>query len=163
MKLENNYYTNVENVLSNHLSKYQIDINDLIYLRNYNEETQYNINNFVLYNEEIYYCKNTPPIGINPTNTNYWIYLGLKGEDSYPSLGVKYQGNWSSLKNYNKYDLVIYQNSLYVAKLDNVNKIPDISTNEWSLQMEVENQGIFVSETEPLNLKDGSIWVQILK
>lgn len=162
LSLENNYFEGVENVLENHLSKYQIDINDLIYLREYNSNTQYEINNFVSYNNEIYYCFKTPPNkGVLPTNTKYWIYLGLHGEDSRISLGVKYQGNWNSSKIYNQYDMVVYQNQLFVAKENNSNKIPTIST-EWSLQMSVEEQGIFVSEEEPPTIKQGNIWVQIL-
>lgn len=114
------------------------------------------------YNDEIYYCFKRPPIGTLPTNETYWIYLGLHGEDSRIGLGVKYQGNWSSSKTYNKYDMVVYSNQLFVAKESNSNKIPTIST-EWSLQMSVEEQGIFVSGEEPPNIKQGNIWIQILK
>lgn len=162
LQLENNYFNGVEDVLENHLTKYQIDINDLIYLRDYNSEEQYEINNFVSYNNDIYYCFKKPPIGTLPTDENYWIYLGLHGEDSRIPLGVKYQGNWNGSKIYNKYDMVVYQNQLFVAKENNSNKIPTIST-EWSLQMSVEEQGIFVSEEEPPTIKQGNIWVQILK
>ena len=159
--LENNYFNGVEDILENHLEKYQIDINDLIYLRDYNSKTQYEVNNFVSYNDEIYYCFKRPSIGTLPTNETYWIYLGLHGEDSRIGLGVKYQGNWSSSKTYNKYDMVVYSNQLFVAKENNLNKIPTIST-EWSLQMAVEEQGIFVSEEEPPNIQHGNIWIQIL-
>lgn len=162
LSLENNYFEGVENVLENHLSKYQIDINDLIYLREYNSNTQYEINNFVSYNNEIYYCFKTPPNkGVLPTDTKYWIYLGLHGEDSRISLGVKYQGNWSSSKTYNKYDMVVYSNQLFVAKEKNSGENPILS-NKWSLQMAVEEQGIFVSEEEPPNIQHGNIWIQIL-
>lgn len=161
LQLENNYFNEVEDVLESHLNKYQIDINDLIYLRNYNSNTQYEINNFVSYNDEIYYCFERPPIGTLPTNETYWIYLGLHGEDSRTGLGVKYQGNWSSSKTYNKYDMVVYSNQLFVAKENNLNKIPTIST-EWSLQMAVKEQGIFVSEEEPPNIQHGNVWIQIL-
>lgn len=162
LSLENNYFEGVENVLENHLSKYQIDINDLIYLREYNLNTQYEINNFVSYNNEIYYCFKTPPNkGVLPTDTKYWIYLGLHGEDSRISLGVKYQGNWNSSKIYNQYDMIVYQNQLFVAKEKNSGENPILS-NKWSLQMAVEEQGIFVSEEEPPNIQHGNIWIQIL-
>lgn len=162
LQLENNYFNEVEDVLSEHLKTYQININDLIYLRTYDSKYQYEINNFVLYNGEIYYCFKKPSIGTLPTNTTYWIYLGLRGEPSYPSLGVNYQGNWSSSKTYNKYDMVVYQNQLFVAKEQNSNKNPAIST-EWSLQMYVKEQGIFVSEEKPPNIQQGNIWIEILK
>lgn len=159
--LENNYFSNVENVLENHLNNYQIDINDLIYLREYDETTQYKINNFVSYQDEIYYCFKQPPIGTLPTNETYWIYLGLHGENSRIPLGVNYQGNWSSSKLYNKYDMVVYQNKLFVAKEDNSGQNPNTS-DKWSLQMSVEEQGIFVSEAEPPTIKQGNIWIQII-
>lgn len=161
LSLENNYFSGVENVLEKHLEKYQIDINDLIYLREYNIETQYEINNFVSYSYEIYYCFKRPPVGTLPTDTSYWIYLGLHGDNSRVSLGVKYQGNWSSSKTYNKYDMVVYQNQLFVAKENNSGENP-ITSDKWSLQMSVEEQGIFVSEEEPPTIKQGNVWIQIL-
>lgn len=162
LSLENGYFDNVDNILDNHLSKYQIDINDLIYLKEYNETYQYEINNFCIYNNDIYYCFKRPPIGTLPTESTYWLYLGLKGEDARISLGVKYQGNWNSSKIYNKYDMVVYQNQLFVAKENNSGENP-ISSEKWSLQMYVEEQGIFVSEEEPPNIKQSNIWIQILK
>lgn len=161
LSLENNYFNGVENILENHLEKYQIDINDLIYLRDYNSKTQYEINNFVSYSYEIYYCFKRPPVGTLPTDTSYWIYLGLHGDDSRVSLGVKYQGNWNNSKTYNKYNMVVYQNQLFVAKENNSGENP-ITSDKWSLQMSVEEQGIFVSKEEPPTIKPGNIWIQIL-
>lgn len=162
MLLENGYYDNVDKKLDNHLKDYQIKIDELIYLNDYKPSEKYEINNFVLYNKEIYYCKLNPPIGTLPTNTVYWIKLGLKGENGEPSLGISYKGNWNSGISYKKYDAIIYQNKLYVAKKNNSNSNPISDTTAWSLQMQVEEQGIYVSDTEPPNIKEGNIWIQIL-
>lgn len=159
--LENKYFDGVENKLNNHLNSYQININNLIYLNNYNSNEQYDVNNFVLYNDEIYYCYKKPNIGTLPTNNNYFIYLGLHGEKARNPLGVKYQGAWSSSKSYNKYDMVVYQNQLFVAEQSNRNKNPS-SSIEWSLQMKVEEQAIFISDVEPSSIKYGNIWIEIL-
>ena len=160
--LEDKYFDNVDNILNNHLNKYQIDINDLIYLREYDDTYQYAINNFCRYNNDIYYCIKKPPIGTLPTEDTYWVYLGLHGENSRFPLGVKYQGAWSSVKTYNKYDMVVYQNQLFVAMENSYNKNPPTSI-EWSLQMYVEEQGIFILEEEPSNIKQGNLWIEILK
>lgn len=162
MMLENNYYNNVDNILNDHLTKYQFDIDELIYLKEYKQNEQYEINNFVSYNGDIYYCKLKPNIGTLPTDTTYWIKLGLKGEDGLVSLGVVYKGNWSSAISYNKYDAIVYQNNMYVAKKDNFNANPISDTLSWSLQMHVEEQGIYVSNIAPPNIKQGNIWIQII-
>lgn len=163
IKLEDNYYSNVEKVFLNHIENYQISIDELIYLKDFDEQIQYEVNNFVLYNEEIYYCIKTPIVGILPTNSEYWLYLGLKGDESYPSLGVNYKGNWNSFTNYSKYDAVVYQNNLYVSiNNENLNNIPSDSAENWSNQMKIQNQGIIISEMEPVGLNQGNIWIQII-
>ena len=161
LEVENLFYTNVTDVLSDQLSKYQVSIDDLIYLSTYSPTTQYKLNNFVLYNDDIYYCFATPPIGTLPTNTTYWIYLGLKGIKGSPSLGVKYIGKWDKLVTYNEYDMVVSNNKMYVSKQQNINKNPLTDTTNWFLAMTSKPQGFFISPTEPTDIKVGQIWVKL--
>lgn len=160
MNLENNCYNNIDNVLKNHISDYQIEIDDLIYLQKYNNSKQYEINNFVSYNNEIYFCIKRPNIGTSPTNNLYWLYLGLRGEKADYDLGVNYKGNWTNI-NYNKFDMVSFENKLYVAKRANINKQPNINSNDWSLQVSLKSSKITISREKPLQEKN-EIWIQIL-
>ena len=160
--LEQLYYTNVEDVLSDHLSNFQLSIDELIYMSEYNNTISYEINNFVMYNSELYYCYATPSVGTLPTDTDYWIYLGLKGDVGYYPLGVNYVGSWSSLITYSVNQMVVYNNLLYISLTSNSNIIPTNSTTDWLPMINIEYQNIFVSSTAPNNIATGQIWVELL-
>ena len=161
LSLEKKYLNFIQS-LNDKQKEYQIKINDFLYLGEFNKNRQYEINNFIKYNKEIYFCHKKPPIGTVPTNDNYWTFLGLKGEVGSKSLGVKYQGEWNKTTSYSKFDMVNYQNNLFVCKINNSNKQPNLNLNEWSLQMQVSNSKILVQDTEPQNINNNEIWFQIL-
>jgi hypothetical protein len=157
--LEQLYYTNVDNYLANLNTNFNLNINDLIFVNTYDSTLQYVINNFVLYDDELYYCKAEPTIGTSPTDTNYWLYLGLKGSNGRNPLGVNYVGIWNTTTTYNQYDMALYANKLYVSKQTNTNQVPTNNTY-WLYAIGTTNQGIFVSDTEPTNIVIGQIWLQ---
>ncbi|MEG1709597.1 MAG: hypothetical protein RR285_12925 [Acinetobacter sp.] len=160
--LENYYKTGVTDFLSAQLNKFQINIDDLIYIGNYNPVTQYEINNFVVLNGDLYYCFKMPPIGTSPTNVTYWIFLGLKGETGASSLNVKYQGEYLPTTNYVTKDMVVYDGDLYVSRRASVGKNPSTSPLDWLLAINVIPQVIYVSATPDPNWTDGVIWVKLL-
>ena len=160
-ELQQLFFTDVINVLDNHLSGYQVSIDELIFMSTFDVTIQYEINNFVLYNDDIYYCYSKPTIGTLPTDTTKWIYLGLQGDVGNPALGVNYVGAWESTKTYAKNQMVVYNNMLYIALQTNSNAQPT-NVTYWLPSISVEYQNIFVSETEPSNIKEGNIWVQIV-
>lgn len=162
LELEGLYHTNVTDFLANELSEFQINIDELVYMKNFNSSEQYVINNFVLYNEEVYYCYEQAPIGTLPTNTTYWVYLGLKGEKGSPTLGVCYQGEWVEENNYLKNDMVQYSNQLFVARVDSKGVDPTDNT-KWLLAVKIEPLGIHISETEPSGLRVGDVWIKLKK
>ena len=161
LQLEQNYYDNFVNDLKKKNNEYQINIDNLINLQEFKVDKQYEINNFVFYNKEVYFCKKKAPIGTLPTDNTYWIYIGLKGDVGAKSLDVNYKGNWSSSNSYVKFDMVVYQNKLYVAKTTNRGKEPNVNLGDWLLVTEVVSSKIIVQkETPKLNNKE--IWFQIL-
>lgn len=162
LELENLYDTNATKFLASGVSTYQLNIDNLIYIQNFSATVQYTVNNFVLYNNDIYYCYNTPTIGTLPTNTAYWKFLGLSGEDGVPSLNVNYQGAWNSAQTYTQKDMVVYQNNLYVAIGTSINKNPVTSPQDWYLAVTMIKAKIYVSKEEPPNLGVGDIWVRII-
>lgn len=159
LSLEQEYYDNIDNVLQNDLNSFNISIDDLVYLSEWNVDTLYDKNNFVIYENEIYYAYKDNK-GILPTNQTYWIYLGLRGQSAFPSLGVNYIGQWGETISYKQYDMVAYNNRIYVAISDNVGIEPTDNT-KWFLAMEQTLQGIFVSKTEPINIQIGQIWIKL--
>ena len=162
MSLEGYYDDGVTQYLANLTNEFQLSIDELIYTSTYNGASQYEINNIVMYNDELYYCYARPTIGTLPTNTSYWLYLGLKGKNGNPSLGVDYKGAWNSLANYSTYDMVVYNRLIYVAKTDNTNKIPKDNPTEWMVAMDIMKQGIYVSTSGATGLSLGDIWLYIV-
>lgn len=162
LDLERLYDTNVTQFLNDELSNFHININEMIYMQDFNPSTQYNVNNFVLYNDEIYFCVAKPPINTLPTNATYWLYLGLKGEQGASSLGVEYKGIWVSNVTYKPKDMVSYDNDLYVAINGSKGENPSMSPTNWHKSVDMIEQIIYVSETEPSGLIKGDIWIEIL-
>ena len=162
LNIEQYYYTDFEFKMAEELVNFQLSIDELIYTTLYNDGLQYEINNIVSYNDELYFCILKPLIGTLPTNTTYWLYLGLKGDKGVPSLSVNYVGNWSSLVTYNQYDMVVYDNKLYISKNTNVNSIPSGSTTNWYMAMQTIQKGIYVSPSGAQGTTIGDIWMEIL-
>jgi hypothetical protein len=162
LELEQNLYTNVDDYLSTKVNQYQISVDELVYMNEFSETTQYEINNFVLYNDKIYFCKANPTIGTLPTNTTYWLCLGLKGENGYYASGVLYKGLWDSAINYVSYNMIIYEGLLYVSKTNNTNINPSTDDGTNWYKLEIEKQSIYFSETEPNDIPIGGIWFKIL-
>ena len=95
-------------------------------MQEYNNNTQYYKNNFVLYNNKVYFCIQNS-LGNVPTNTSFWLDIGLIGKKGQYGLGMTYKGLWQGNIQYNKYDLVYYENNLYVAIKNNSGKTPSLN------------------------------------
>ena len=161
INLEQNYNNDFIDNFKKKTIEYQVNIDDLFYFKEFQSSKQYSVNNFVLYNKEVYFCKKKAPVGTLPTNSTYWVYLGLRGDSGAKSLGVRYKDVWSSNATYIKFDMVVYQNKLYVSKTTNKGKIPNANLADWELVMSVASSKITVQkETPQLNNKE--IWFQIL-
>ena len=115
--LENNYYTNVPTRLNSLLANFNNDVSKIKDRGTYSSSTsyyQYNVVSYVVSgNTNLYMCKlpsGTSVISnIAPTNTTYWLYLGLQGDQGSPTIGnLKYVGNWSSSESYSVDDVVTY-------------------------------------------------------
>lgn len=163
--------------LNNKNTEFQTNIDRLLYIQEYDSVTQYYENNLVSYNNNIYFCINNS-LGNLPTNTAYWLKIGLIGEKGQYGLGTNYRGFWNSATSYNKYDLVSYENNLYVATENNVGTTPlfgkylndslylnsnlylglDDKTATWFLLTRTEVQPIYVFPTDYRQLQSDSIF-----
>lgn len=122
-ELEEYKVTKGDSVLINKAEEFQFNIDEFVDIGEYNSSTQYYKNNFVSYNEEIYFCIQDS-LNNNPTNTNYWLKIGLRGEKGQYDMGVVWRGIWDYSTEYYKYDLVSYNNNLYIAKRNNIYSYP---------------------------------------
>lgn len=114
--------------------------------------------NFVAYDNEMYMALQDVPANTPITDTNYWLYVGLRGEQGVAGVNVCQQYNYSSGKAYNINDLVVYQGQIYVALKSNTNVLPT-NSDTWLLYERVVKANIYVSNVAPTEkLINGKIW-----
>ena len=160
--IENYYAQDFENALSLDLTLFNASVNEFRNRKQWESETAYKIGNAVEYNNNAYVRiqDNTNQL---PTDTNYWAELiGLQGDKGAPGIEVNYRGQWMSTQTYNKNDIVIYGDYLWVSLRDNVTTMPSIISNVWYIFLPFPKEKIFVSREQPANIYDGLIWAKIL-
>ena len=161
--LQNYYKINVTDYLQNELTIFQNVINNYKFIGNYDSAVIYRIYNYVLYQNKHYmYINNNPASNIIPTNTSYWVEIDLTGEDGAPSYGLNFQYNWQSNFNYYVYDVVYYNNCLWVANQDNYNVTPTALSSQWEILLKFNESGIYCDAQQPATNYEGLIWFQIL-
>lgn len=161
--LQNLYYNSVEVVLSEDEQQFQYMINNFINKKEFRATEIYIPYNFVVYNEQIYMCIKATTAGILPTNTDYWLLIGLKGETGATAIDTTLRYKWNYKITYSPKDVVTYNNVLYVAKNRNNNSQPDINPEDWEVFMTIPRAKIIVSATEPNPdaLVEGGQWWKI--
>ena len=161
--LQNLYYNSVEVVLADDAQQFQMMIDNFINKKAFDATATYIPYNFVVYNQQIYMCIKETTAGILPTNTTYWLLIGLKGEDGATAIEVQLRYDWNYQTTYSPKDIVVYNNILYVAKTRNNNSQPDINPQDWEVFMTIPRAKVIVSPTEPLPgaLDVGGEWWKI--
>lgn len=162
--LQNLYYNSVEIVLSEDEQQFQYMINNFISKKEFSATDIYIPYNFVVYNEQIYMCIKATTAGILPTNTDYWLLIGLKGEIGATAIDTTLRYKWDYSITYSPKNVVTYNNVLYVAKNRNNNSQPDINPEDWEVFMTIPRAKIIVSATEPNPdaLVEGGQWWKII-
>lgn len=92
------------------------------------------------------------------SDSTAWLYLGLRGDPGNLGFGLNYNGQWDSETTYQPKDMVVYQNGLYVSKTQNKDITPGSSPTDWCVALTIEERGIFVSDTEPEDIRTGDYW-----
>ncbi|MBR0596970.1 hypothetical protein [Sinanaerobacter chloroacetimidivorans] len=92
------------------------------------------------------------PIGTLPTNSAYFVPLTLRGEPGASGTGLSFRKNWSNITQYYTSDLVVHNNTLWVANNNNLNSVPQDVSTDWSKLFMVVDSIEFTEEipTEPL-------------
>ena len=160
--IESYYARDFENALSLDLTLFNASINEFRNRKQWDSTIAYKIGNAVEYNNNAYICiqDNTNQL---PTNANYWVELiGLQGDKGIPGIDVNYRGQWLSSKIYNKNDIVIYGDYLWVSLQDNVTNMPSTTSDKWGIFLLFPKVEIIVSREQPVSIYDGLIWAKIL-
>lgn len=161
-KMEKYYYDNIPQKLSDLNNKLGNDAQSVKYVGEYSSSETYYFNNIVSYNSELYYCKilaNESIQNVEPTDTNSWVYLGLRGDQGRPGLGITLVGVWSANTTYEEKNVVSYGSYLWVANQASTGQSPALGSEYWMLLIGGEIKKINVEET---NLSVGDIyWKEI--
>lgn len=167
--LEQVYYNNVDKYLDILLQEFTNEnlsanfkiIGDWVPYENYKAL------NFVYFEDNLYMAvlnnMGVQPNKPVPSGETVWINLGqsLNGVTGTNAIKVNFQGNWNSNITYKQYDLVVYQNNLYVCSVaQSLNKIPGIST-DWQLFVDYKSQ-IFIGVNSPGDMAHypNAVWFQ---
>lgn len=139
-KTINRCYDGIKALQRYYFSDIQKYIEELIVYRgDYSSKNSYEKYDVCIYNSSAYLCISDSEIGILPTNTSHWVQITLRGERGESGWGLSYNGEWSSVKTYNIYSCVTYNNCLYASIYDgdNVGKTPGQSSLYWSLVFDI--------------------------
>jgi hypothetical protein len=95
--------------------------------------TKYNFVTFKVYGvTQTFEClRDDTPIGVEPTNTIYWVQRTIKGEQGESGTGLTPRGVWSEYTTYYKDDLVVLNNILWVANEENRGHAPHKTSSVW--------------------------------
>lgn len=159
--LQDGYSAEVTDVLVGHITAFNQLIASLIDKQAYSSTTVYTKGNFVIYNNAVYvYINNVDSSGNAPTNTAYWLYLGLRGNTGVYSLDMALKYAWAQNVQYSKYDVVTYGDVLWFANKDNINSTPSKSDTTWGVLYDIPTARIYTTEQEPTNKYAGLLWWQ---
>lgn len=156
--LQDRFNNGVNLFLSNLASQYMTMIDNLKNMETWNASVQYYPYNFVIYQNEIYMTIDTPPLATLPTNTTYWLYLNIRGEQGAPGTDVIMRYNWNDFRTYQLNDLVVYNNNIYVALRENTNVVPGTSADDWLVFISITAGGINVGVNPPSEAVFNTVW-----
>ena len=102
--------------------------------------TAYKINDVVRWGANLYVCNTQHTSGSSWSTNSSKFTLFLPG--------LEFEDSWSSSTQYQIGDIVTYGGYSYIAKIDNLNKIPSSNTNEWDIVTTgYNNRGDYNSST----------------
>lgn len=165
--LENVYYTEVEDYMSNLLVQMQNNIDDFVVRGKYSPTEEYFERNFVFVGDVCYYCLQKPPVGTGPTDTGgdtFWLRLGLGGLPGVDGItNIVFKGQYSETATYAKNDIVYSGKTFYYAKQASAGQ-PLGDNDYWGVFFTANAPYILVSETEPQEgqLSYPNFWFQIV-
>lgn len=159
-EIENKYNASVPLFLSNLSIQYFSLINNFINKDVWNNINEYIPYNFVVYNNETYMCIKSPPAGTEPTDTTYWLFLNLRGEEGTPGINVNMQYQWNNTNTYNINDLVVYGTNIYVALVQNTGVTPGTDDNTWGIFLASTPCQIYVGTNSPAHPVQNTVWFE---
>lgn len=168
LAIEKFYGTDVRPYIELKQQEWTNIVNLFSYIDNFNITTQYRKNNMVLYVNDglsqlyINIFQGVTPIGTLPTNVNYFRVLTIKGQKGESGIGSAFLFGWLSSTHYNSQDIVVFNNSWWVATQPNQNQQPQDGSLYWNLVL-TATQAIYpIQPNEPISQAVGEIWFKVI-
>lgn len=162
--LQRFYEGDIYPYLAQQEENWQTKIDQFSYQGTYSAQRQYLKNNFVLYDvggvDYIFICISNPPIGVLPSNTQYWRQLTIKGERGESGVGVVFAGEWNSATTYDVDTIVSYQNSVWVCTSQNIGQPPNPASQYWTLYYSSGQTVYPFQPNAPTSAIEGDLWFE---
>lgn len=158
LALEDKFQTGIISVLEQYAQQFQAYVNSIVSRGTWSVTFQYEANNFVYYNDELYFAIARPPMGTSPDNEQYWLLINTKGQKGAPGIDVVVKYNWNSEQTYQPNDVVVYDGILYAALKENKNITPGTDETAWVIFLSYVSGDIEVGTELPQSPYIGQIF-----
>ena len=162
LAIERFYLTDIEPYITQQQQTWLETIQQFSYEGIWQSGTSYVVNNLVSYTVSglnlIYIATSSPPVGTQPTNTQYWRVLTIQGQAGASGEGLSYRQEWNSSTQYSTNDAVTYDGAIWMALQASQNRLPDSSPEYWQLVMNLETATYPIQATVPTNLQVDGLW-----
>lgn len=166
LALENFFKVDIYPYIDVKQNEWENIINLFSYKKTYNPTTTYFKNNFVDYTvngvKYVYIAIVDPPIGADPTNTNYWRNLSIRGEKGDSGIGMSFLYEWDSSVSYSTQNVVTYMNYVWGATQANQNQAPFEGSPYWTNIGSIRPRVIPISTEYPASQESGDLWFRIV-
>ena len=166
LALERFYKTDIGPYLDDKQNIWENFIKQFGFYNVYSPSTQYVKNNYVLFNDngidKIFIATQNPPVGILPTNKDYWRELTIEGMRGPTGEGGTFLYDWVNNYRYSPNDIVVYQNKWWVATIENQNSPPYDGSPEWKVLVEMISSVYPLTSVEPTYQNTGQLWFEII-
>lgn len=102
------------------------------------------------------------PVGVEPTNKDYWIQLTLKGAKGDPGISLSGRGNWDPTVVYAVDNWVAHNGTIWASNNENINSEPHDQSEDWYAIIR-DQQHYVISDDIPNAQYTGDIWYQVLE
>lgn len=160
--VERFYLTDIQPYIQIQQESWLNVINQFSYQGTWSNGTSYVENNIVSYTTSgltlLFIATSNPPVGILPTNIQYWRLLTIQGQPGPSGNGLSYRQEWNSATQYSVNDSVTYDGVLWMALQANRNVQPGTNSSYWQIVITFATTIYPIQDTEPVNTDVGSLW-----
>ena len=162
LAIERFYKTDIKDYIQEKQQIWQDYIDTFSYKGKWSSGTVYVKNNMVSQisfgSEYVYIAIKEPPVGIAPSNTEYWRQLTIQGEQGKSGNGLSYRYQWESSVQYSANDAVTYDGALWMSLKPSKNIMPEKNSDSWKLIMNLPVTSYPIQENQPTNQTAGDLW-----